>query len=450
MCHGCRSFEFVIIAILFFITSYSSCSFYVFIFPKVLTALKQTFLQPFQRGVVQPTSASPLHLGQLFTVPTRDWVLFGISALLFILTIWAYVAAAVTDAGRVPIAYQHSAPRSAALALRVSGALHLCPVCNNYKPQRAHHCSRCRRCVLKYDHHCPWLGRCIGFFNYKLYLLVISYTFIFTLWVSTLLMLAYGSFFIQHYEIVNGDFRHRRNELSFQSDRCWVNQATPGRPTLYAHDMSGRSQNITELGFFEDLGACPPFLGVHVCFLETFIFLVLSASLLKKHWRLARHNMTTLDLVIRQSQMDQGNCAFPPMNAFDIGVKGNLHQIFGDGDENGEHVYSYFLVRWLLRLLPLPAYPKQERLRFVFPVDNEYDASVKGDGALGVLRGMHSVPNYGTLPSIKERDGFDSSAVGRQCGAENVYFLTQLSSHVGSFLGQSFPSRISLPRDAVV
>lgn len=37
-----------------------------------------------------------------------------------------------------------------------------CILCDNYKPERAHHCSKCRQCVRKMDHHCMWLGNCVN------------------------------------------------------------------------------------------------------------------------------------------------------------------------------------------------------------------------------------------------------------------------------------------------
>ncbi|CAN6608389.1 palmitoyltransferase Pfa4p [Trichomonascus vanleenenianus] len=40
-----------------------------------------------------------------------------------------------------------------------------CVKCNNYKPDRAHHCRRCQTCVLKMDHHCPWTYNCVGHSN---------------------------------------------------------------------------------------------------------------------------------------------------------------------------------------------------------------------------------------------------------------------------------------------
>lgn len=53
--------------------------------------------------------------------------------------------------------------------------------CNNFKPERTHHCSTCNQCVLVMDHHCPWLNNCVGFNNRKVFILLITYAFVLTL-----------------------------------------------------------------------------------------------------------------------------------------------------------------------------------------------------------------------------------------------------------------------------
>ncbi|ANZ74437.1 BA75_00257T0 [Komagataella pastoris] len=40
-----------------------------------------------------------------------------------------------------------------------------CRKCNNYKPERSHHCKTCKVCVLVMDHHCPWTANCVGYQN---------------------------------------------------------------------------------------------------------------------------------------------------------------------------------------------------------------------------------------------------------------------------------------------
>jgi hypothetical protein len=50
-----------------------------------------------------------------------------------------------------------------------------CLVCHVFKPDRTHHCSVCNRCVLNMDHHCPWIHNCIGFYNRKVFILILVY-----------------------------------------------------------------------------------------------------------------------------------------------------------------------------------------------------------------------------------------------------------------------------------
>lgn len=51
----------------------------------------------------------------------------------------------------------------------------VCISCNNWKPERTHHCKICGVCVPKMDHHCPWIGNCVGKHNYKPFFLFCFY-----------------------------------------------------------------------------------------------------------------------------------------------------------------------------------------------------------------------------------------------------------------------------------
>ncbi|KEG14724.1 palmitoyltransferase PFA3 [Trypanosoma grayi] len=401
-CCGRSVADVIILTTLFVVTSYSAHSYYTFLFPETLSALALAFLQPFRREIARPTSSSPLHLNYLFDVSPKNWIMFGVSVFLFALATWAYVAAVVTDPGRVPQAFRQRSPKSASLALRLAGGLHMCPVCASYKPQRAHHCSRCRRCVLKYDHHCPWLGQCVGFFNYKQYLLVVFYTFIFTLWVCVLLFVAIGSYIVQHYQIVGGKIVHRNDgEWSvWRNGKCWTGPLVLDGG-VHPKKATGRETGIiTSNGYFGGMDVCPPFLGVYVCLTEALIFLVLTASLLKKHFWLARHNSTTLDLVVHQHQLEEGIATGPPVNQFDVGVKANLQQVFGDGDEHGEHVHPNFIVRWFCRLLPFLAYPKQLDFTDASQLSSGREESPFVSPFPAASHMALTVPNYGTLRQV--------------------------------------------------
>eukprot|EP00866_Antonospora_locustae_P002253 jgi/Antlo1/2253/409 len=52
---------------------------------------------------------------------------------------------------------------------KITKNLRVCPICDTFKPPRAHHCSKCGKCYLKYDHHCFLLGTCIVFQRYKFF-----------------------------------------------------------------------------------------------------------------------------------------------------------------------------------------------------------------------------------------------------------------------------------------
>ncbi|KAI8823062.1 DHHC palmitoyltransferase-domain-containing protein [Fimicolochytrium jonesii] len=76
-------------------------------------------------------------------------------------------------------------PPTQMLETKQDGAPRFCTKCNNWKPDRSHHCSICERCVLKLDHHCPWINNCVGFANYKYFYLFILYTFLYCIFIFT-------------------------------------------------------------------------------------------------------------------------------------------------------------------------------------------------------------------------------------------------------------------------
>lgn len=51
-------------------------------------------------------------------------------------------------------------------------------LCHVFKPERCHHCSVCNRCVLNMDHHCPWINNCVGFYNRKIFILLLIYSLV--------------------------------------------------------------------------------------------------------------------------------------------------------------------------------------------------------------------------------------------------------------------------------
>lgn len=50
-----------------------------------------------------------------------------------------------------------------------------CQRCLIQRPLKSHHCSKCQRCIRKMDHHCPWINNCVGEDNQWLFLLLVFY-----------------------------------------------------------------------------------------------------------------------------------------------------------------------------------------------------------------------------------------------------------------------------------
>ncbi|KAL3467791.1 zf-DHHC-domain-containing protein [Aspergillus heterothallicus] len=108
----------------------------------------------------------------------------------------SYTTAVFTDPGsplvnrsRANNRHQYSAlpitelPEYTSYTVNSTGGSRFCKKCQCPKPDRTHHCSTCKRCVLKMDHHCPWLATCVGMYNYKAFLLFLTYTSLFC-WVD--------------------------------------------------------------------------------------------------------------------------------------------------------------------------------------------------------------------------------------------------------------------------
>jgi len=122
---------------------------------------------------------------------------------LLIMFLWSYLMAIFSNPGRPPESFylteeEHTAMRASdrgrsvldSISARVTvhertaaGNMRYCDQCKCIKPDRGHHCSMCMQCVLKMDHHCPWVGNCVGFRNYKFFVLFLTYTCFYTLFI---------------------------------------------------------------------------------------------------------------------------------------------------------------------------------------------------------------------------------------------------------------------------
>jgi len=56
-----------------------------------------------------------------------------------------------------------------------------CALCRVHVNKSSKHCRYCEKCVDRFDHHCKWLNNCIGAANYRYFIILLVFTFIFTL-----------------------------------------------------------------------------------------------------------------------------------------------------------------------------------------------------------------------------------------------------------------------------
>ncbi|ODV79459.1 Palmitoyltransferase PFA4 [Suhomyces tanzawaensis NRRL Y-17324] len=70
-----------------------------------------------------------------------------------------------------------------------------CKKCQNYKPERAHHCKTCNVCVLQMDHHCPWTYNCVGHRNMGHFLRFLAWV----LWTTGFAMVQLALVALQYY-----------------------------------------------------------------------------------------------------------------------------------------------------------------------------------------------------------------------------------------------------------
>ncbi|XP_075909701.1 palmitoyltransferase ZDHHC20-B-like isoform X1 [Petromyzon marinus] len=157
----------------------------------------------------------------------------------------------------------------------LAGAIRYCEKCNLIKPDRCHHCSTCEACILKMDHHCPWVNNCVGFANYKFFVLFLAYSLLYCVYVSATVL----QYFLMFWRV------------------------------------STRSALPDDQAKF------------HVLFLffAGVIFGVSVVSLFGYHCWLVCKNRSTLE-AFRAPIFRHG----PDKNGFNLGVRKNVEQVFGD------------------------------------------------------------------------------------------------------------------------
>jgi hypothetical protein len=95
--------------------------------------------------------------------------------ILYLMLLWSFIHSSISEPGVVPPLWGFYMGDSEHKRKRY------CLLCHVFKPDRCHHCSICNRCVLNMDHHCriryvAWINNCIGFYNRKLFMLMLLYS----------------------------------------------------------------------------------------------------------------------------------------------------------------------------------------------------------------------------------------------------------------------------------
>uniref|UniRef100_A0A8C5HSS9 Palmitoyltransferase n=1 Tax=Gouania willdenowi TaxID=441366 RepID=A0A8C5HSS9_GOUWI len=146
-----------------------------------------------------------------------------------------------------------------------SGAIRFCDRCQVLKPDRCHHCSVCETCVLKMDHHCPWVNNCVGFSNYKFFLLFLSYSMLYCVFIAASVFQYFFKFWVG--DLPNGPAKFHVLFLMFVAlmffislmflfgYHCWL--VAKNRSTLEAFSapvfISGADRNGFNVGIRKNL-----------------------------------------------------------------------------------------------------------------------------------------------------------------------------------------------------
>lgn len=266
-------------------------------------------------------------------VPLQQILCLIVFNFIFILAVWSYLRTIFTPKIRIPSKFylspeicehlvkaQNDQQRDDILAYvakrnelpvycrTYSGGLRFCEKCNLIKPDRCHHCSICRACVLKMDHHCPWINNCVSFTNYKFFVLFLGYTFALCIFVAATTFPYFIRFWIPP-------------PLTSQNN----NQTTGilnGQELQPGMTIPDTSINFTQ----QQNNTVSVSTKFHILFLF-FVSAMLSMGVMFLyfyHVYLLLNNRSTLE-AFRPPLMMYG----PDRNAFNLGKKENLNQLFG-------------------------------------------------------------------------------------------------------------------------
>ncbi|KIW04553.1 hypothetical protein, variant [Verruconis gallopava] len=94
-----------------------------------------------------------------------------------------------------------------------------CDICNNYKPDRTHHCSEVDRCVRRMDHFCPWVGGIVSETNIKFFLQFLFYAAAWGIYTLGFSSWAISDRISKHNALI---LSTPRNELFSRIDGQWI------------------------------------------------------------------------------------------------------------------------------------------------------------------------------------------------------------------------------------
>lgn len=271
--------------------------------------------------------------------------------IVFIFSFWSYIQTIFTPNGKIPNKFYLTPEISEDLAkatngqqkdeilayvvkrndLPVScrtydGGIRFCEKCNLIKPDRCHHCSICGICILKMDHHCPWINNCVSFNNYKFFVLFLGYTFALCIFVAATTFPYFLQFWVPPQDNL-AIYKPATNNTAFEPPTA---QELPNNTIGIGVgvDASGNGGISTDSAN-PNAGLNPniPFsTRFHILFLF-FVSAMLSFGVMFLycyHVYLLINNRSTLES-FRPPLMTYG----PDRNAFNLGRKENLNQLFG-------------------------------------------------------------------------------------------------------------------------
>jgi len=120
-------------------------------------------------------SASYIISGLVYFTYLEPFGIYSIYDFMFIIfnVIWLilYIRIVIMDPGIIP---KNSVSHEEIInAYKQDKQWKYCLTCRCKKPIRAKHCRTCDQCVAKFDHYCPWINNDVGFYNNRLFYLVV-------------------------------------------------------------------------------------------------------------------------------------------------------------------------------------------------------------------------------------------------------------------------------------